>query len=224
MNNDEVQWLVQAVESRPQPSVKLMPGTIAAMGVGTAQVVMDGDPDGTALDASLLFADVGSGDRVMVLFDPPQGVYVVGTIGRAHEAGTVIARYETASYPGLVVVNDDTVTVVSDRFMVHFGRQYRLRLDLFAEFDDTDPDAVVIAATSINLPLDPQVGNTIRSVSTYVTDAFAGFSEHVALDLMFVPKSTFVPDVIFDVSAQGGQARLRAMFEVTDVGPAPSQS
>jgi hypothetical protein len=224
MNADQVQALVQAVESRPQPSVKLMPGTIAAMGTGVAGVVMDGDPDGTSLDASLLFADVGEGDRVMVLFDPPQGVYVVGTIGRAHEAGTVIARYQTNNYPGLVAVDDDTTTVASDRFMVHFGRRYRLRLDLFAEFADTDPDAVVLASTSINLPLDPQVGNSIRSVSSYVTDTFGGFSEYVALDLMLVPTATFVSDVIFDVTAQNGRAELRATFEVTDVGPAPSQS
>lgn len=224
MNNDEVQWLVQAVESRPQPSVKLMPGTIAAMGVGTAQVVMDGDPDGTGLDASLLFADVGSGDRVMVLFDPPQGVYVVGTIGRAHEAGTVIMRADTASN---LQLDDETVTVPAPDVQFYFGRQYRFTARLLADYvsGGTGPEELILVSSvaqyfpgfgSSNLSF----GNAaaVHSITTQ------GSRVSAFTDLVFVPVATFVTDWLWSVEAQGGVADVSASIEVTDVGPAPSQS
>jgi hypothetical protein len=116
--------IVQAVESRPQPSVSLMPGTVASVGA-TVDVVMDGDADGVVVQAAPLFADLSVADRVMVLFDPPRGVFVVGTIGRAHEAGTVILRadFEELSVNASTTYNLDPVTLYA-------GRRYVLATEL----------------------------------------------------------------------------------------------
>lgn len=223
MNTDEVQWLVQAVESRPQPSVKLMPGTIAAMGTGVAEVVMDGDPDGTALDASLLFADVGSGDRVMVLFDQPQGVYVVGTIGRAHEAGTVIMRADTA--PNLQL-DDETVTVPAPDVQFYFGRQYRFttRLNALYVSGGTAPEDLVQMSSIAQYFPGFGSSNFSFGAGGYVHgESTQGTYLSVYNDQLFVPVATFVTDWAWDVSCLDGVADVSASMEVMDVGPAPPQ-
>jgi hypothetical protein len=224
MNADQVQALVQAVESRPQPSVTLMPGTIAAMGTGVAGVVMDGDPDGTSLDASLLFADVGEGDRVMVLFDPPQGVYVVGTIGRAHEAGTVILRGDTA--PGLQL-DDETVTVPVSNVEFHFGRQYRFTTRLNASWvsGGTGPEEVVSLSSIAQYFPGFGSSNFSFGAAGYVHgESTQGAYLSVYNDQLFVPVATFVTDWAWDVSCGGGVADVSSSMEITDVGPAPPQS
>ncbi len=95
MNLDDVRTLIQAVDERSAPTAGLLPGTVGAVyGAGRLDVAMDGDPEDTTIQATSLFADVAPGDRVMVMFDPPRGVYAVGLIGRVQEAGMVVGLSE----------------------------------------------------------------------------------------------------------------------------------
>jgi hypothetical protein len=94
MDVQDIRLVVQAMEARPSDIPSLLPGTISEVSEdgSTAVLVMDSDPDGITVQARMLFADLGEGDRAMVMFDPPRGVYVVGTIGRRTEAGQIVAR------------------------------------------------------------------------------------------------------------------------------------
>jgi hypothetical protein len=88
MNSDEVRALVQAMRERDAPIPKMLPGVVKALSPGVAEVVLDSDPDGVVLSAALLISDVAVGDRVMVMFEPPRGVYVTDVINQVRAAGT----------------------------------------------------------------------------------------------------------------------------------------
>jgi hypothetical protein len=95
VNLEDVRAIVQAVDDRSAAQPLLLPGTVASVfGSGRLEVAMDGDPEDTAIEVTGLFADVAPGDRVMVMFDPPRGVYAVGLIGRVQEAGMVVGLSE----------------------------------------------------------------------------------------------------------------------------------
>jgi hypothetical protein len=216
MNADQVQALVQAVESRPQPSVKLMPGTIAAMGTGVAEVVMDGDPDGTGLDASLLFSDVSSGDRVMVLFDPPQGVYVVGTIGRPTEAGTVVF------FSGVEdeIIDDNTFDVSTGSVEFRAGRRYLLNVFGQCIKVGDDPAATLARFQPILAYID---NGTVTSMNPFTNvDGMSVPTTHgsVGESRLLVPTQTYVSPVQHSINVQTSEVRAWSTAVITDVGPA----
>lgn len=88
MDELELSTVVRAVfdkVKRELPNPRLMPGTVvgyASSGASaTASVIMDGDETGDAVELSVIVpVALEVGDRVMVMFDPPQGAYVVGTL------------------------------------------------------------------------------------------------------------------------------------------------
>lgn len=149
MNLDDVRTLVQAVDARTVAQPLLLPGTVGQVeGGGLVEVVMDSDPDGTSIEASCLFADVGEGDRVMVLFDPPRGVYAVGLIGRTVEAGQLVTVL-TGSVSGVAYTSGQTTVLDVDTSQVSLraNRFYDLRLNLGIDFDTVDTDPVEVTAT-----------------------------------------------------------------------------
>ncbi len=212
--------IVQAVESRPQPSVRLMPGVVSSVGA-TVDVVMDGDPDGVVVQAAPLFADLSVADRVMVLFDPPRGVFVVGTIGRAHEAGTVILRRDLTDD-----LNDESVSVVVPNVQFYFGRQYRLRTRLNAIWASggLGPEEVVSCQSQARYYGGIGTDNFLLIAFGYVHGVTTqGSTMSMTKDIIFVPPATFVTDWTWDISVTDGGAQVRVSLEVTDVGPAPPQ-
>ena len=70
-----------ATGSEPPPGTALKPATVTAdsFDAGAVVALIDGDTVPTTVIS--LVGGVASGTRVMVLFFPPQGAYVVGTIG-----------------------------------------------------------------------------------------------------------------------------------------------
>ncbi len=107
----------------------LLPGTVAATSnaLNVAEVSMDGDPDGIVVAAQLLMQDVGEGDRVMVMFDPPQGVFVIGTIARRSESGMVVGLSEADFEDEFTCTGGclSSVAFPDIEFIGQAGRQYR---------------------------------------------------------------------------------------------------
>lgn len=85
---DDVAGLVRATVDkirREYPGAKLQPATVIQFtridGEATATVKFDGDGNDNPIQVtSILVADCVPGDRVMVLFDPPQGAYIIGVL------------------------------------------------------------------------------------------------------------------------------------------------
>jgi len=213
--------IVQAVESRPQPSVSLMPGTVASVGA-TVDVVMDGDADGVVVQAAPLFADLSVADRVMVLFDPPRGVFVVGTIGRAHEAGTLVVWSDVPVTDPLTIDND-TVSVSSERATLHAGRRYRLEVSVYAGYlsGGTDAEEYVSVSASVQFFPGSGVSNLLLTASGYVHgQTLAGSIFQGTIVYLLEPTLTYATDFVYEVAVGGGEATLASYLSVTDVGPA----
>jgi hypothetical protein len=127
VNLEDVRAIVQAVDDRSAAQPLLLPGTVASVfGSGRLEVAMDGDPEDTAIEVTGLFADVAPGDRVMVMFDPPRGVYAVGLVGRTIEAGQVIGHTRRVYESGSEFAPPDLSAQASVTCEYRAGRQYRI--------------------------------------------------------------------------------------------------
>lgn len=78
MELEEVRALVQAIESRNNASVELLPGVLQQVVDSRGEVVLDGTV--TPIGVNVI-APCNEGDRVMVLFVPPRGGFVIGRHG-----------------------------------------------------------------------------------------------------------------------------------------------
>lgn len=145
MNLDDVRTIVQAVGDREQARPLLLPGSVGQVsGTGLVEVVMDSDPDGTSIEATCLFADVGEGDRVMVLFDPPRGVFVVGLVGRTVEAGQLVAYHREVVVAEPYSTQTTVASYLSPTVQWRAGRYYDLRLSVSVNLDPNDSNPVVV--------------------------------------------------------------------------------
>jgi hypothetical protein len=138
MDVQDIRLVVQAMEARPSATPLLLPGTISEVSEdgSTAVLVMDSDPDGITVQARMLFADLGEGDRAMVMFDPPRGVYVVGTIGRRREAGMIATDFDELQLGFELEPNDPTTATFADTtFVAEPNRIYRVdfRFDILSD-------------------------------------------------------------------------------------------
>ena len=133
MDVQDIRLVVQAMEARPSDTPSLMPGTISEVSEdgSTAILVMDSDPDGITVQARMLFADLGEGDRAMVMFDPPRGVYVVGTIGRRTEAGQIVVDY-AQDVDDILIETDETQLIEFPSFTFYAEPNRMYRFDLTA--------------------------------------------------------------------------------------------
>lgn len=80
MRPEEIRALVQEIERRASPAVELLPGTLETVFGGQGTVVLDGTSSVVTVD---VVADCKAQDRVMVLFVPPRGAFVIGRYGGA---------------------------------------------------------------------------------------------------------------------------------------------
>ena len=128
MDVQDIRLVVQAMEARPSATPLLLPGTISEVSEdgSTAVLVMDSDPDGITVQARMLFADLGEGDRAMVMFDPPRGVYVVGTVGRRTEAGQVLGHVRREYVEDEEFIAPDLTAQASLTCDYRQGRSYRV--------------------------------------------------------------------------------------------------
>jgi len=78
MQADEVRELVRAVEDRQGPAVELLPGVLQSVSDTQGVVVLDGTTTEIGVNVVVPCSD---GDRVMVLFVPPRGGFVIGRYG-----------------------------------------------------------------------------------------------------------------------------------------------
>jgi len=78
MQADEVRELVRAVEDRQGPAVGLLPGVLQSVSDTQGVVVLDGTTTEIGVNVVVPCSD---GDRVMVLFVPPRGGFVIGRYG-----------------------------------------------------------------------------------------------------------------------------------------------
>lgn len=125
-----------------QLTVSTRPGTIVDLGIGSTDgdvtimhdVIIDGD-EGEAIPVTDLTtgASLRIGDRVMVLFVPPHGAYIIGSILRRYAGGTVVKRQaltgNSATYTGdtLTDMALTDVSVIAGHFYgVHLHAQYGL--------------------------------------------------------------------------------------------------
>ena len=207
--------IVQAVESRPQPSVRLMPGVVSSVGA-TVDVVMDGDPDGVVVQAAPLFADLSVADRVMVLFDPPRGVFVVGTIGRQTEAGTVVF------FSGVEdeVIDDNTFDVSTGSVEFRAGRRYLLNVFGQCIKVGDDPAATVARFQPILAYVD---NGTVVSMNPFTNvDGMSVPTSHgsVGESRLLVPTQTYVSPIEHSINVQFSAVRAWSTAVITDAGPA----
>lgn len=146
MNLDDVRMIVQAVDGRDRPSPLLLPGSVGQVGSGgVIEVVMDSDDEGSSIEARSLFADVAPGDRVMVLFDPPRGVYAVGLIGRTVEAGQLVAyQRDVVEAEAYGTGSTQVLSYSTGTVQWRAGRYYDLRLSVSIDLDTVDTAAVTV--------------------------------------------------------------------------------
>jgi len=78
VNSDEVRTLVRMLEARSKTGVEMLPGTLQDVSLGQGAVVLDGTTSEVGVN---VIAECEAGDRVMVLFVPPRGGFVIGRIG-----------------------------------------------------------------------------------------------------------------------------------------------
>ena len=148
MDVQDIRLVVQAMEARPSDTPSLLPGTISEVSEdgSTAILVMDSDPDGITVQARMLFADLGEGDRAMVMFDPPRGVYVVGTIGRRTEAGQIVARARRVYTEENPFEAEDLTEQAQLTATYIPGRLYRIDFTLTLTTDSPDSDSWIYGA------------------------------------------------------------------------------
>lgn len=75
MEPDEIRALVKAVEARSGPGVEMLPGTLQEVNDTQGVVLLDGTTQPAGVN---VVTECEPGDRVMVLFVPPRGGFVVG--------------------------------------------------------------------------------------------------------------------------------------------------
>jgi len=184
----------------------------------TVDVVMDGDPDGVVVQAAPLFADLSVADRVMVLFDPPRGVFVVGTVGRAHQAGTVVLRLE---YPS-DFIDDDTV-LVQGVANLQAGRRYRIQSEAIVSYVsggvNTEQLVQWLGVTFYSLGVSPLEVLGLGG-NVYGNDSLAGREMYIANDDVFTVNQSVVSPVTWELQAIGGEIAVDGSVTITDVGPA----
>ena len=224
MNLNEVRTLVQAMEERQTPQPLLLAGTVGNVSDnGILSVVMDGDPENSEIDVTTLVSDVSPGDRVMVFFDPPRGVYAIGVLNKIANAGQVLSH--------LHVIYDDEIPFVAGDItpqgelicLLRGGRKYRF--DFTATFRESDADYFPWAyGWVLN-----QNGVPFGQFFTGYYDFLVGYSLESPAGLGYVTITAFrivdcVEDIVetYDVYLNfGGGTFFEGEFElaVTDAGP-----
>lgn len=219
MNLDDVRMLVQTVEARNPVAPKMLPGTVVSIdpGGGFVSVVVDGDPVDSPIDASPLVANLMSGDRVMVTFDPPNGVYVTNPINPQGATGQVLAhtRVQYVEDENEFVAPDNT----AQASLTHFFTQSRLyRIDFTLTLVPIEHSPGFIYGEILN---DNPSGNVLANAE----DFFIGLSVD---EYLFSTISSFRlirpyadSEETLNVYLYPATGAYRGWFEVmiTDVGP-----
>lgn len=124
MTPDEIRTLVRLIEER-QSQVELRPGTLVEVNNNQGVVSLDGSTVNIGVNIA---ADVQLDDRVMVMFVPPRGAYVISRMGspepdRACPVWVSIFQSERAHFVSI----DGSLTITLPDWAQEF-RQYQLRL------------------------------------------------------------------------------------------------
>lgn len=130
---DEVRELVRTVEARSGPKVELLPGVLQSVSDAQGVVVLDGTT--TEIGVNVV-APCSDGDRVMVLFVPPRGGFVIGRFGAPpiSEGWNLLDRMESVS-------GNVTLTVPG------WAQDWtRFRVDM----SGTNPSGAAIVTLSVN--------------------------------------------------------------------------
>jgi hypothetical protein len=104
----------------------LVVDTTAAGGPYNPRVQLDGDDESTTIIAASLAGGLAVGMRVMVMFVPPAGNYVVGII-----SSTSVQRYEEGGFTNhaTTITTTETVLETFSRFNLMSGAAYRVEID-----------------------------------------------------------------------------------------------
>jgi hypothetical protein len=169
MQPEDMRLIVQTVEARGVQTPSLLPATVVGFETGASVVslAMDGDPADSIVEALPLFSDFSNGDRVMVMFDPPQGVYVVGRIGVTSgepKAGEIFKYYESDIF-ALTYTNTSEIAFSESSLSLLEGRMYRVDLHLFASWVDGYTGCQITAITD-SYPFPPLRKTTTGTVFT----------------------------------------------------------
>lgn len=228
MNLDDVRTIVQAVDDRTPRQPLLLPGSVGQVGAdGLLEVVMDSDPEGSSIEARSLFADVAEGDRVMVLFDPPRGVYAVGLVARTVEAGQMIAYHEDEELAAAYGTGTTNIVTYSTPSLAwRAGRWYELRLSVTIRLDTVDTDPVEVRAL-LDVDFAPIVNRSFPQFSSEwgtVNGALVGGAVGTLhLSRLMLLSSDFAGDVELGLSlftpGAGGDVDLLWELSVFDAGP-----
>lgn len=186
MKPEDIRLIVQNVEARNPVTPLLLPATVANFSESTsiATLVVDGDPPDSTVEASVLIGDLFIGDRVMVLFDKPSGVYVVGRITDTAPVGHMIvygdlsAVLEPSGDPNDSVT---TETIVNWRL----NRLYKITLTGRASTSFSDDFSVSIGfswelfngSTSIGFTLNSDTGSAGGGDMKYIERFFVADGE-----------------------------------------------
>ena len=230
MNLNDVRTIVQAMEERTSAQPLLLPGTISSIaGRGIADVQMDSDPDGAQVEVSLLFSDASVGDRIMVLFEPPRGVFGIGPIGRTVGAGQIVS-YANDSVQTFPYVFGNTVVVSYGTEAIQWkaGRYYDLRLVAVINLAAGDTDIVAVNG-NLYVPGLPVLNRTLADLSsTWATldgSALGISGGTLIVSGMFLPSENWSEvlevGITVDTGGIGGDIDLTWEVSVCDMGPVP---
>ena len=222
MNLSDVRTLVQAMGERQTAQPLLLAGTVMEVSdSGVLLIAMDGDPENTEIEVTTLTPGVSSGDRVMVFFDPPRGVYAIGALNRVVDAGQVIGHVKRAYDDAEPFEEPDITPQASLRAVFTGGRIYRF--DLTATFSRVDNGAFSWMYVQA---LNQRINDTQAQFFPFFEDFLIGTSVddleyHTASAFRIVECRESTVETLDVYLYMGGAEEYEGEFElaITDVGP-----
>jgi hypothetical protein len=222
MNANEARLLVQALGDRPNVRPRVQPATVVEtnFAAGTAVLHMDGDPLGSIVEVNALVAGFQQNDRVMVLFDPPRGAYIVGVIGGGANAGQLLG---TASGIGIASV---TFGLLGEDFRVVPGRQYRIEMQgyavLQAVFPGYDPASPPIITLDLEVNGSLVVRHNLFVATTSLPDTVARINwTSTVPDSLLAGNEQMTVEIQYRTNNFFAQVEVEAEIAVLDAGYIP---
>lgn len=154
MEPEEIRVLVQEMERRSSPAVELLPGTLESVFNNQGTVVLDGTSSAVTVD---VIAECSAQDRVMVLFVPPRGAFVVGRYGSPPPGPGWNLLDSVVGPTGVAVLN-----------VPEFASDWtRFRVDATGR----NPSGAALVGAGFNLGTTTLAGNTTYYVNGNATNA-----------------------------------------------------
>lgn len=204
----------------------LRPAVISNVDGSITKAIYDGDT--TAIRVTSLVGALAPGQRVMVMFVPPAGNYVIGSLSN-HVPGAVIARADRATSSSattteLAVVRLSKVPVIS-------GLGYQITSSNLILDSTVDGDTVLARLRFTDNGVDADLADVLFGGVKSVSAASSG---QVVLPILrnYYPTTTHMLSLLLTIGREAGSGNVSLTVSpgfpiemtVTCLGPAPSET